>query len=332
MSTSIIFYAFQLIVVILLNEVATGLGDTINKEPLSTNISPQYGCIERRTITVLFYGERSKIKLMTQMLRFFHRNLIEKTSSGFTIHVYLGSRQQTILLRDDTETYNQMEAGLPVTSSQHIIEDYLIHGPASTPDHKQTILYIAMTSDNQTDAYHQLDLLQKQKHWDVLVACNPSVCPTSRWIAINRVLPYETSRQWLRNTLGLLQNPDYNRFDSYLATAPAMGQRRCKPSSSKWRSINIIVHDFKGNYLASAINSELLINTQQQQQKQRKIVFYAEEADKTPQQFWRYYLKANGLDHMIRVLSYSLYDIEQLVIPRNFEKVKNDIFVAIGDF
>ena len=134
--------------------------------------------------------------------------------------------------------------------------------------------------------------------------------------------------------IGLLQNPDYNRFDSYLATAPTMGQRRCKPSSSKWRSINIIVHDFKGNYLASAINSELLINTQQQQQqqKQRKIVFYAEEADKTPQQFWRYYLKANGLDHMIRVLSYSLYDIEQLVIPRNFEKVKNDIFVAIGDF
>lgn len=344
MNTSILISTFQIIVVIILLTTATTTtssrqGDINIEEPFTKFNSP-YGCIETREITILFYGEAKKTKMMTQMFRFFHRNLVEKTSC-YTIYVYLESLQRTIPLlgEDDTKTYNLIEAGLPVKSSQPIINDYRIHGQTSTSQNKQTILYIVITSNNQTESYHELDLLQKQKHWDILVACNPSVCPTGYWIPINRVLPYDTSYQWLHNTLALLRNPDYNRFDNDNANTLLSGQKPCTQNSSKWKSINIIVDDFKENYLTLAIDSGLLLNSQQQKQQQRrKIIFYNEEADEAPQQFWRYYLKAHGIDHLIEIVSFSLNDIfnhgkkKQSVIPKDFEKVKDDIFVAVGDF
>ena len=282
------------------------------------------GCIETRNITILLYGY-TRTELMVQNFRFYHRNLVENNPC-YTIHMYLNHRQRAIHLKGDAQSYNLIETEPSVKSNEHIIQDFRLNGPKATPSSKQTWLYIARTSHNQTDNYHQLELLQNEKHWDVLVACNPSICPTRDWIATNRVLPYGTSIQSQRDTLDLLKDPDFNKFDY----ATPFGNEKCNPTFSKWKVINIIVYNFHSKYLSLALSSGLLT-------RQHKIVFYIVD-DEASQLFWQHYLKAHHLDNNINIVTFSFSDIfnikekRDIVIPPNFQKVKNDIYAVIGDF
>ena len=216
-----LFYVLFLLNVL----VVEGMGEYFNA-PLSTT----YGCLERKNVTVM-YTYYHPIMSDNGNLFLINKLLNDLEDPCYTFFVYSPSLKKVV--RWDSDYLNPLDDSFApiLTDRESLVFIGSLQAQQSEVGAKQVLLVFGITVGN---VLKQIEILDAEANWDVIIICISVYCPVSQTIPINRFvflsffsMPFNGDFMVTSRLIALFKNPDFNKIEYLKQVKPEDERLKC---------------------------------------------------------------------------------------------------------